>query len=82
MKTRITAVLILCTFILCLGGMSACSENRAEELFKTAEFEELQNNREHALQLYEEILKQYPESSFAEKARVRKDAISAADQAR
>jgi TolA-binding protein len=46
----------------------SCSSNQAEELFKTAEFEELQNNREHARQLYEDILKNYPESDYAGKA--------------
>ncbi|MEW6601681.1 MAG: hypothetical protein AB1499_11990 [Nitrospirota bacterium] len=51
--------------------MFACSGDRAEELFKTAQFEELQNNREHARQLYQEILKKFPESEYAGKARDR-----------
>jgi TolA-binding protein len=46
----------------------SCSSNQAEELFETAQFEELQNNREHARQLYEDIMKNYPESDYAGKA--------------
>lgn len=47
---------------------SGCSGNKAGELFETAKFEELQNNREHAMQLYEEIVKKYPDSDYAKKA--------------
>jgi TolA-binding protein len=50
---------------------SACSSNNAEELFKTAQFEELQNNQEHAVELYREIIKKYPENEFSQKAKVR-----------
>ncbi len=50
---------------------AACSENRGEELFKTAQFEELQNNQEHAEKLYREIVEKYPKSSYAVKAEER-----------
>jgi outer membrane protein assembly factor BamD (BamD/ComL family) len=50
---------------------SGCSDNKAEEFFETAQFEELQNNREHAIQLYEEIIEKYPESEYAKKAQDR-----------
>jgi TolA-binding protein len=49
----------------------ACSVDRAEELFKTAQFEEIQNNREHAEQLYNEIVQKYPDSKYANKAEER-----------
>jgi outer membrane protein assembly factor BamD (BamD/ComL family) len=48
--------------------LSGCSGNKAAELYETAQFEELQNNREHALQLYQEIIKKYPDSEYAKKA--------------
>lgn len=48
--------------------LSGCSGDKAAELYDTAKFEELQNNREHAVQLYEEIVKKYPESEYAQKA--------------
>jgi TolA-binding protein len=49
-------------------ALSACSGNNAEELFETAQFEELQNNQEHAMQLYEEIIEKYAGSAYAQHA--------------
>ncbi len=51
--------------------LSACSGSGAKELFETAQFEELQNNHKHAVQIYEEITTKYPDSDFAAKARQR-----------
>ncbi len=48
--------------------VAACSGSGAKELYETARFEELQNNHRHALQLYEEIVRDYPESEFAKKS--------------
>ncbi len=50
---------------------AACAGNQAEELYKTAQFEELQKNHEHALQLYDEIINKHPESDYAQKAKDR-----------
>ena len=50
---------------------SACSADRAKDLFETAQFEELQNNREHAEQLYKELVGKYPESDYSRKAEAR-----------
>ncbi|MDX9714435.1 MAG: outer membrane protein assembly factor BamD [Dissulfurispiraceae bacterium] len=47
-----------------------CGDNAAT-LFDTAKFEELQNNRQHAVELYERIVSEYPESSYAERAKAR-----------
>jgi len=54
-------------------SFSGCSNDgaKAEELFETAQFEELQNNPEHARKLYADILKKYPDTKFAEKAKVK-----------
>lgn len=51
--------------------LAACAGNNAGELFDTAKFEELQNNRDHAIELYEEIIKKYPDSDYAKKAKER-----------
>jgi len=59
---------VVCAALLCLTTFAACSGNNAEEIFKTAEFEELQNNKEHAQQLYNEIIHKYPDSEYAVKA--------------
>ncbi len=48
--------------------VAACSGSGAKELYETAQFEELQNNHRHALQLYEEIVRDYPTSEFAKKS--------------
>ena len=57
------ALLASLFFIGCSGG--------AEELFETAQFEELQKNRPHAIQLYREIVEKHPKSPFAARARER-----------
>jgi TolA-binding protein len=55
----------------------ACSGQKASELYDTAKFEELQNNREHAIQLYEQIIVRYPSSDYAVKAKERLDLLKA-----
>lgn len=62
--------------LLVLGlALSGCSGSKAAEMFDTAQFEEKQNNVEHAAQLYEEIIKKYPESEQAKKATERLKAV-------
>jgi outer membrane protein assembly factor BamD (BamD/ComL family) len=56
-------------------AFSACSGNRAEELFETAKLEELQNAPDHAMKLYQEIVDKYPESEYARKAKERLSAM-------
>ena len=51
-------------------ALASCS-NKAAEMFETAKFEELQNNKEHAIELYDEIIKKYPDSEQAKKAKER-----------
>ena len=48
----------------------ACTGDKAKDLLETAEFEERQMNI-HAKQLYEEVIRLYPSSQEAEKARAR-----------
>ena len=47
----------------------------AEEMFETAQFEEVQNNKEHARKLYNRILRDHPDSPFAAKAKERLAAL-------
>ena len=54
---------------LCLAVLG-CTD-RAEELFETAKLEELQNNPAHARKLYREIVTDYPDSAYADRARER-----------
>lgn len=62
---------VLIFFLLAALMLSGCSGGKAAELYDTAGFEELQNNKEHALQLYQEIIKKYPDSEYAKKAEER-----------
>ncbi|KPK01115.1 MAG: hypothetical protein AMK71_06815 [Nitrospira bacterium SG8_35_4] len=62
---------VFCAALICLIMLAACSGNNSEEIFKTAQFEELQNNKEHAEQLYKEIIQKHPESEYAVKAKER-----------
>lgn len=62
-------------FALTLAAAS-CTGDKADELFATAQFEEKQNNQAHAKELYEKILRDYPNSDTAKKAKARLDALS------
>lgn len=64
---KVLLVLILGLFLV----LPACSGSDGKELFDTAKFEELQNNNEHARELYEEVVKKYPKSEYARKAEER-----------
>jgi TolA-binding protein len=67
---------ILIVFLdLALAGCSG--DNAAEQLFETAKLEMLQDNREHAKKLYEEIIRTYPESPYAKEARASLSALEA-----
>lgn len=65
----------IATTILLLMFLIACSD-RAAELYDLAKFEELQNNREHAVQIYKEIVEKYPDSPQAKDASKRIDSLS------
>ena len=60
--------MILCA---CLLAVAACSGDKPKELLETAEFEERQHNVTHAKQLYEDVIRLYPNSKEAETARAR-----------
>ena len=55
---------------------SSCSGKKAEEMYETAAFEELQTNYSHAKALYREIIEKYPESESAKKASDRLNALT------
>jgi outer membrane protein assembly factor BamD (BamD/ComL family) len=67
--------LLLITMIISALAFSSCSGKRVEEMYETAQFEELQKNYVHARQLYEEILAKYPGSEHAAKASERLKAL-------
>jgi len=64
--------ILLCTMLL----LVACSDP-AREKFETAQFEEQQFNKPHAIELYREIVSQHPDSDYAPKAAKRLAELSA-----
>ncbi len=58
--------------------LSGCSGDKAEELFETAKLEELQNAQDHAIKLYQEIVENYPDSTYAQSAAERLAALKPA----
>ena len=66
-------LIILGMALTCLLG--ACTGDKSKELFETAQFEEKQNNREHARKLYQEIITKYPSTLLAKQAAERVAAL-------
>jgi outer membrane protein assembly factor BamD (BamD/ComL family) len=58
-----------------LMALAACSGDQGKQQLETAQFEEKQNNREHAAKLYEEVIRKYPGSPNAKTAQERLDAL-------
>ena len=70
--TRFTGMLFLALSLL----FAACTGDKAKELLETAEFEERQMNVPHAKQLYEDVIRLYPASKEADRARARLAALT------
>ena len=66
-KATILLVMVGLLFTLTIG----CGGESPESLYDTAQFEEKQMNKAHATQLYEQIIREHPDSEWAEKAKVR-----------
>lgn len=58
---------------LCLVAVLAAGgcQDKAAQLFDIAQFEEVQNNPQHARELYEQIVAEYPDGEQAARARER-----------
>ena len=72
--------LVLILMVIVATALSGCSGSGAEQVFDTAKLEELQNNREHATKLYQEIIQKYPESDYAKRAKERLSALGITDK--
>ena len=64
---RLLTWVILILFV----STSACGPDQASQMLETAQFEERQTNKAHAKELYEDIIRQYPDSPAAKTARTR-----------
>lgn len=67
-------ILLILAALLTLTAAGCTAEKGAQQL-ETALFEEKQNNREHAIKLYEEIVSKYPGSANARTAQERLAAL-------
>ncbi len=68
--------LLAWTIFALLLTASACGPDQASQMLDTAQFEERQTNRAHAKELYEDIIRQYPDSPAAKTARARLTELS------
>jgi len=66
---------ILILLFICCTALTACTGDQGEQQLEIAQFEEKQNNREHAIKLYEEVVSKYPDSPNAKIAQERLDAL-------
>jgi TolA-binding protein len=55
--------------------MAACSSDHGKQQLETAQFEEKQSNKVHAMKLYEEVITKYPGSPNAKIAQERLNAM-------
>jgi len=65
-------LLLLAAVTLAAAG---CNSNSGSQQLETAQFEEKQNNKEHAIKLYEEIVDKYPGSANAKTAQERLNSL-------
>lgn len=66
---------VLILLALCCTTLAACSGDGGKQQLETAQFEEKQNNREHAVKLYEEVVSKHPGSPNAKIAQERLNAL-------
>lgn len=62
---------VLILLALSCMALAACSNDQGKQQLETAQFEEKQSNKEHAMKLYEEVVTKYPGSPNARIAQER-----------
>ena len=73
MKQRVLLIVTVC-----LMALAGCSDDKGRQQMETAQFEEKQNNKEHAIKLYEEVVSKYPGSTNAKAAQERLNSLKGA----
>ena len=68
---------ILILLAVCCTTLTACSGDGGKQQLETAQFEEKQNNREHALKLYEEVVSKHAGTPNAKIAQERLKVLKA-----
>jgi len=67
--------IILILLFICCATLTACTGDQGEKQLEIAQFEEKQNNKEHAIKLYEEVVSKYAGTANAKFAQERLDAL-------
>ena len=76
MEGRVTVrKMALSVVVVTALSVAGCSGDNGKQIYETAQFEEKQNNREHAQKLYEDVIAQYSDGDFAKQARDRLAAL-------
>jgi hypothetical protein len=68
-ESRMTSVCAMIFTLLLLGA--ACGPGQAAQQLEIAQFEERQGNKDHAKELYQDIIIRYSDSPAAQTARTR-----------
>ncbi len=63
-------IVLVLTILLAITSFG-CSSSALGDLFDIAKLEELQENHEHAKELYQQIIEKYPESEYAKQSKER-----------
>ncbi len=71
MKKYNRGTIALVMMALSISLMIGCSGESPESLFGTAQFEEQQTNFAHAKELYQQIIREHPNSEWAKQAKER-----------
>jgi len=55
----------------CIVALLLSCGDKAKDIYETAQFEEKQFNKPHAIKLYRQLVEQYPDSTYANRAKTR-----------
>ncbi len=75
MSTLHQATLMLFIVTSLFSLVAGCGGESPESVFATAQFEEKQTNFKHAKELYQQIIREHPDSDWAKKAKERFEAL-------
>lgn len=73
---KVGAIIFVVMVGLAIPIIGGCGGESPESLYDTAQFEERQMNTAHAQQLYEQIIREHPDSEWAKKADERLAALT------
>ncbi|MEC4674197.1 MAG: hypothetical protein VST68_08405 [Nitrospirota bacterium] len=71
MRKLNAGTMVLLMVVLLVALMVGCGGESPESLFGTAQFEEQQTNFAHAKELYQQIIRDHPDSEWAKQAKER-----------